>query len=333
MRARDGRMSRALRSLRRLPGGDVNATGPLLSAVVRASGGRGVIVNFHTLTAEQTRRQVSLLARYFELIDLETMVTTLDERRARGAPPFCLLTFDDGKRSNATATAPVLDELGVKAVFYVCTAFVSDGTRPLWFDRYEALARVTDVASFGLGADIVKRLPAAVRDRRIDEACAATGVDADLHDDDVAPMTWDQARALASRGHTIGAHGTWHAILPFESAADATRDITASVADVRREIGACATFAYPNGNSSAPLTDHVASLGVGTVMTTEPTWVHARHSLVHLPRVQLFGHQGTDRVRAKLVAARVPGVLRNPDSSATSTRRRGLRRREPELRR
>lgn len=296
----------------------MDVTEPLLTAIARCSGGRGVIVNFHTLTAEETRQQVSVLSQHFDLVDLETMVAILEDRHRRRSRPFCLLTFDDGKRSNATVTAPVLDELGVRAVFYVCTGFVSDGTRPLWFDRHDALARATDVVPFGLGEDVVKQLPAAVRDGRIDEACAATGVDADMRDDEVAPMTWDHARALSERGHTIGAHGRWHAILPFESAADARGDIAASVADVRREIGDCTTFAYPNGNSAVELREHLSSLGVCTVMTTEPAWVGDRHSLLHLPRVQLFGHQDADRARAKLAAARVPGVLRNPDGTGRS---------------
>ena len=42
--------------------------------------------------------------------------------------------------SNATETAPELTRLGVPAVFYVVTSFLSNGD-PLWFDRYGALRR------------------------------------------------------------------------------------------------------------------------------------------------------------------------------------------------
>src|SRR5438067_734889 len=82
----------------------------------------GVIINEHTLTAEQTRRHVEALGRWFDFIDLDELPRRLANP---GQRPFCLLTFDDGKRSNATQTAPELARLGVPAVFYVTTEFLN----------------------------------------------------------------------------------------------------------------------------------------------------------------------------------------------------------------
>ena len=96
--------------------------------------GGGVIVCGHTLTAEQTRFQVETLARWFDFIHHDELPARLSRPRGR---PFCLLTFDDGKRSNATELAPALERLGVPAAFYVVTRVLS-GSRPLWFDRPEA---------------------------------------------------------------------------------------------------------------------------------------------------------------------------------------------------
>src|SRR5262245_15149299 len=97
----------------------------------------GVIINEHTLTAAQTRLHVETLNRWFDFIHYDDLLDRLSRPRSR---PFCLLTFDDGKRSNATITAPELERLGAPAVFYVPTRFLTDGF-PLWFDRSGAIRR------------------------------------------------------------------------------------------------------------------------------------------------------------------------------------------------
>ena len=84
----------------------------------------GVIINEHTLTASQTRLHVETLSRWFDFIHYDELLDRISRPRSR---PFCLLTFDDGKRSNATITAPELERLGVPAVFYVPTRFLTDG--------------------------------------------------------------------------------------------------------------------------------------------------------------------------------------------------------------
>src|SRR6266498_4964903 len=72
----------------------------------------GVIINEHTLTASQARLHVETLSRWFDFIHYDELLDRLSRPRSR---PFCLLTFDDGKRSNATITAPDLERLGVPA--------------------------------------------------------------------------------------------------------------------------------------------------------------------------------------------------------------------------
>src|SRR5207244_13350278 len=97
----------------------------------------GVIVNEHVLDREQTRRHVDVLSRCFDFIHLNDLPRQLYRR---GKKPFCLLTFDDGKRSNATAVAPELERLGVPAAFFVVSRSLG-GQAPLWFDRHRALPK------------------------------------------------------------------------------------------------------------------------------------------------------------------------------------------------
>lgn len=280
---------------------------------------RGVIINEHWLPAEETRAHVEWVGRRFDLIHHDELAARLRRPRAR---PFCLLTFDDGKRSNATETAPELARLGVPAVFYVTTGFIG-GSRPLWFDRLAALVRALGRAPVGLDASTLKRLPLATIEERLERACAEHRVVVDASDDRVAPMSWDDVRSLRRRGFTIGAHGVHHTVLTSEHLADALAEIAGSLAHVARELGEpCRSFAFPNGNYTPLLARHARDCGAETVMTTEPTWVGPAAQLWRLPRVQLFPGTTRARIELKLVVAATGWLLANPDGTGRRYRRR-----------
>jgi peptidoglycan/xylan/chitin deacetylase (PgdA/CDA1 family) len=272
----------------------------------------GVIVNEHTLSGPATRHHVEVLGRSFELIHHDDLLDRIERPRRR---PFCLLTFDDGKRSNYTQTARELERLGMPAVFYVTTQFLADGI-PLWFDRYEALVAALGHPPAGLEPATIKLLPLAAIEERMDRACAEHGVSLDLHGDTIQPMSWDDARDLARRGFTIGAHSRRHAVLTCEAEDEARQDIEQSIAAVSAEIGApCPTFAFPNGNYTHALARHALDCGVRTVMTTDPTWVDARFPAWRLPRLELSEQQSRFKIELKLAVATAGRLLRNPDGT------------------
>jgi peptidoglycan/xylan/chitin deacetylase (PgdA/CDA1 family) len=271
----------------------------------------GVIINEHVLSAGETRRHVEALGRWFDFIALDQLPGRLAAPRRR---PFCLLTFDDGKRSNVTESAPELERAGVPAVFYVVSGFLADG-RPLWFDRYRALVARLGTAPAGLEAESVKRLPYATLLARLDDACARHGVEPDAAADDVRPMTWDDARALRRRGFEIGAHGTTHAILTLEPVEEARRSIRDSLATVAAEVGRCTSFAFPNGNYTPELAQVARAAGATTVMTVEPAWADDARPLWRLPRVQLFGPNDAGRIGLKLAVAATGRLLASPDGT------------------
>ena len=272
----------------------------------------GVIINEHTLDRAAARTHVDVLSRTFEFIHHDDLA---DRLASPGPRPFCLLTFDDGKRSGYTETADELERLGVPAVFYLATGFVG-GDTPLWFDRYDALVAKAGAPPPGLEAHVVKALPYDILEARLDRACAEYDVIVDMTDDRIGPMRWEEARDMARRGFTIGAHGVRHSILTHEPEAQALREIEQSIADISRELGApCRTFAFPNGNYTPRLAQHALACGVASVMTTEPTWVDTGTPLWRLPRVGLWDGQGRLRIELKLAVA-VPGnVLVNPDGT------------------
>jgi peptidoglycan/xylan/chitin deacetylase (PgdA/CDA1 family) len=272
----------------------------------------GVIVNEHTLSRDETRFHVEVLGRWFDFIDLQDLPARLAAPRAR---PFCLLTFDDGKRSNYTQAAPELERLGVPAVFFLTTDFVTRGSR-LWFDRQQAVINRLGYCPPELGTQTLKRLPLEEIDRRLEQAGAGPSVRSEDDSDDVRPMSWDEARDLHRRGFSLGAHGVTHTILTCESAHRARHEIESSLAKVSEELRApCRTFAFPNGNFTMELARHALDCGATSVMTTDPLWVTRQMPLWQLPRVQLFAGTSRARIETKLALASIRGALANPNGS------------------
>jgi len=272
----------------------------------------GVVINEHVLSREETARHVETFGRWFDFIHLRDLPERLHRRYKK---PFCLLTFDDGKRNNVTVVAPELQRLGVPAVFFVVSRALDRGT-PFWFDRYEALRRKLGALPFGLQPHIVKQLPYAMLTDRVERACSQHGIEVDLNDDNIRPMTWEDARSLYRRGFTIGAHGTTHAIMTRETKPDACENISKSIARVTEETGEpCSSFAFPNGNYTAELAQHAIRCGVQTVMTTEPTWMDHAFPLWRVPRLQFFGTDSRTKIELKTAVAATGRILSNPDGT------------------
>jgi peptidoglycan/xylan/chitin deacetylase (PgdA/CDA1 family) len=290
---------------------------PAMVLAARCRNG-GVIINEHTLTGQQTRRHVGALGRWFDFIALDELAARLAAPRRR---PFCLLTFDDGKRSNFSESAPKLERAGVPAVFYVVTDFVTHG-RPLWFDRWRALIAALGAAPAGLEPHLVKRLPYTTLLQRLDEACTRFGILPDLDSDHIRAMTWDEVRCLCRRGFAIGAHGTEHAILTLEPDDAARWSIQQSLIRVAAETGRCETFAFPNGNYTVELARYAQACGATTVMTVEPTWVTDQRPFWRLPRIQIYGPDRPGRIGWKLAMAATGHVLRSPDGTGRMYTRR-----------
>ncbi len=288
-----------------------------IATMTRHTGQAGIIVNEHTLTAPQTRLHIEAFGRWFDFIHHDELLDRLSRPRAR---PFCLLTFDDGKRSNFTETAPVLEQMGVPAVFYVTTRFLTDGF-PLWFDRRDAIRRSLGYTPPELEDKRLKQLPFKSLNDRLNCLCPSYKVTPDMECDDIRPMTWDEARGLGRRGFTLGAHGLRHTILTRETEIDAYFEIKQSIEEVRQEIGECRTFAFPNGNYTEHLARYVLGCGVETAMTTEPMWADSSFPTWRLPRVQFFGGDSRARIELKMAIAATGRLLENPDGTGRRYRK------------
>lgn len=280
-----------------------------LSDLILSIGGRikngGVVINNHTQNGKQIRMQVETLGRYFDFIHHDELLSRLTQRKSK---PFCLFTFDDGKKINAIETAPEMERLGVPGVFFVATEFLYHNI-PLWFDVQEGLKKKLGALPADLELFALKQLPFAELKERIEKACNEYGVTVDMSNACIAPMSWDDARTLKNKGFTIGAHTTWHSILTNEPINTALTDIEHSINTVTKEIGSpCQSFAFANGNYTPYLAQHAMNCGVKTVMTTEPMWAKETFPAWKLPRIQMHNYYNNKHVILKVVAA-MPGVL------------------------
>jgi peptidoglycan/xylan/chitin deacetylase (PgdA/CDA1 family) len=143
----------------------------------------------------------------------------------------CLLTFDDGFRSNYFLAREVLEPLGLRAVFFVCPGII----------ELDAEARRSAVA-----ANI-----------RLDPSSSGdAGLEHEL-------MAWEELRNLAALGHEIGSHGLTHRRLSETAPSESESEVVEAAKMIEERVGVTPRwFAFPFGNAAsinAAALDRVAS--------------------------------------------------------------------------
>ena len=200
------------------------------------------------------------------------------------------ITFDDGYRDNVTVAAPMLQELGLPATFFLVPAVLSGRSSPWWEvlgaafecttrDRLEWNAR-----TFGLNGD-GRRLAydSISADLKLVDATARSASVADLVER-LAPrrhadpadlfMDWAGAEELTRLGFGIGSHSLDHAILANEAREDQRSDLSKSRRELEERLDvAVDLLAYPNGSAADfdTETEHAAQeAGYQGALTTIP---------------------------------------------------------------
>ncbi|MEZ4403796.1 MAG: polysaccharide deacetylase family protein [Kofleriaceae bacterium] len=218
-------------------------------------------------------------------------------------PNPCLITFDDGYRSNLTEAVPALREVGATATFFVATAFTSQ-RRLYWWDRIAYLVHhaagptlaltypvareiaVADrAAARGALVALVKDTPGLELDRFLDELAAAAGVPWDAAREralaDELIMTWDEVRALRDAGMTVASHTSEHRVLETMPDDELAADLRGARADLARELDLdCRAIAYPVGRTIAvypAVRAAVAAAGYRLGFTNASGTIDVRH--------------------------------------------------------
>jgi peptidoglycan/xylan/chitin deacetylase (PgdA/CDA1 family) len=222
-------------------------------------------------TPAQFRRQMETLARYATPIGMDELLAAVE-----GAPlprnPV-MVTFDDGYRSCHDVALPILQQVGVRATFFVSTSFITE-RRLYWWERIALMlssarnARASikypvsieidreDPAIRGRLLKLVKNTLALDLERFLDELATALDVEwtpqlEARHADDLI-MTWDQVRALLEAGMDVESHGRRHRVLQTLDAAALEDELTGSRMELEAQIGRpVRAIAYPVGRSIA----------------------------------------------------------------------------------
>jgi peptidoglycan/xylan/chitin deacetylase (PgdA/CDA1 family) len=208
------------------------------------------------------------------------------------------ITFDDGHIDGYTHALPVLQRLGLSAIFFIPGGFIDGGW--MWDDSLVEAVRHTrcDWLETGLASvpaapvrtsaeklallsrlvPAVKYLPSNERSDIIARIVEASGVELTGS----LMMSTEQILALRDAGMQIGSHTLHHPLLAVCSDAEAEAEIAGDRERLEAVLGEPVRFfAYPNGKPGADYSrrhvDLVRRLGFEAAVTTQ--WgVNTRHS-------------------------------------------------------
>jgi peptidoglycan/xylan/chitin deacetylase (PgdA/CDA1 family) len=314
---------------------------PLLERIPRRPG--ILVINYHRIgnahedpydpgvieaTADEFDAQMASLKKRYALTELAE-VQDLAEKPERLRHALAFVTFDDGYRDHYEVAYPILRAHGIRAAFFLATAFV--GTRRLpWWDQVGFMVRRTEErfirvrhprdVSIDLAetpvADAIETLlrlykrpettdPARLLSE-IEEACR---VGRPAESAEQLFMTWDDARGLLAGGMAVGSHTHSHEIL-----AKLTREQQLEECRLSREIlrrNLCLdvdSLALPVGSlaSSNPTTEEcLRETGYRTAFSYYGG-VNTRHSLRPLDVARVaVGRTGLPHYRLRNALAAV----------------------------
>ena len=223
------------------------------------------------VTTDGLRAQLELLGRSWEFVSRDELLAAVGGE-AMLPERACVVTFDDGLRCQAELALPVLEELGVPAIFFVPGKPIAEG-RALHVHKVHAIReQVDDAETLALvGAEDVPEdmarehyrydTPEAARVKYLfnmvlsaDERDRVVGAAfAELFPDEAAfaaelYMSHEQIRALAS---SVGAHSYAHEPLALLPPDELDRDLERCTALLEEITGARPrAFSYPHGTPS-----------------------------------------------------------------------------------
>ncbi|MGB6476315.1 MAG: polysaccharide deacetylase family protein [Candidatus Sulfotelmatobacter sp.] len=241
------------------------------------------VFDSNLLSAEVFRRQLRLLKAHYTVISPEEMLLWSEEGRVL-PPRAVLLTCDDGLVNNLTAMLPVLEEEGVRCLFFVTGASIGDGPATLWYEELFLLLLRAPAGSFKISCSDVEigctlghrkqrrafwwnsvkqlsRVGAESRMAFIEALRVRLGTG---NSDTLLPanslpaerrfrlLNRTELKQMESAGMTIGAHSMSHPLLSHLPADLARAEINESRACLEAVLGKRIwAFAYPFGDAQS----------------------------------------------------------------------------------
>ena len=125
-------------------------------------------------------------------------------------------------------------------------------------------------------------------------------------------MTWDEIRALARDGVTIGNHTVSHLHMPRFDAKRNAAELRISARQLKRELGtAPSIFAYPYGEASTEIMGLVKDAGFTVAFGQHSGVLHAGADTFYLPRFSLneaYGSMDRFRLAANALPIKVKDI-------------------------
>lgn len=210
-------------------------------------------------------REMSFLHKYYTVVSLADLLRRLADGSGK---PVVAVTFDDGYQDNYHNAFPVLERYRIPATIFLTTGSM-DSREPLWFERLSGGFQKTTREFLDLEAGTGERLPlrtvaqklkandrtfSILRGlpdeerqrwlRKILEKLAVSG-STGLND---RMLTWDQVRAMQSRGVDFGGHTVTHPFLSRTTTEQFRWEITECKKRIEQELQRPVHhLAYPNG--------------------------------------------------------------------------------------
>jgi peptidoglycan/xylan/chitin deacetylase (PgdA/CDA1 family) len=249
--------------------------------------------NPDAISAGAFAEQLEYLTTRYRIVPLAWLV---DRLRSRQSLPSGLaaITVDDGYESVYEVAFPLLRQFDVPATVFAVTGFL-DGTCWIWTDSVRYLLAQTHAGRIDLdlgGHRLCTRFETPNERRAVaahvnvvlktlsndakDEAlqCMSEQLDVPLPPDppsDMRPISWQQAREMATAGIDIGSHTVTHPVLTRVSDPQLAREVGESRARMEQMLpGRVTLFCYPNGGIDARVRAAVARAGYHGAVTTVP---------------------------------------------------------------
>lgn len=303
---------------------------------VAAAGARGcAILAYHGVTGREDdpianrRRQhvpAAVFSRHLEMLRSRcnplALPSVWESLRAGERLPShsVVVTIDDGYRNCLTQALPLLKQHGIPATVFVVTG---QGGSRLWRDRLETA--IADTPRRAIQWDgrtlsltglmdrvaamewLVARLASlgGARDEALECLLDQLESPDPAPDDDRDRMSWDEIRALAAAGVSIGSHGHIHEALTLRPTAVVRGELEASRRLLERELGPGPyPLAYPFGAWTHSVADLAREVGFVGAVTTDPRLIRSVEDVFASGRMLIGADDDEVRLRTALTGLR-----------------------------
>ena len=203
------------------------------------------------VTPEVLRAHCRVLAERYSVVTLSSALGP-EPAALHSGRPVAVITFDDGYRDNFLHAAPILQEAGLPATFFVIAGLVDTEGLP-WYDLAGGALQALRRSGRPLDATPkeavarAKTMSPAQRQAWVADLLSASGPIQPRNEDLI--MTSGQLRDLVATGHEIGSHSMTHPLLPECTDEELDFELSASRKRLGNIIGKnIEAFCYPNGD-------------------------------------------------------------------------------------